>query len=385
MNAVGELFRSARQQRNLSIDEVSKLTKIGVRVIESIEHGNFQSLPPTYMRSFVRTYSQFLHIPEPEINLGDKPDAQRFQPQHTEQVSPLSMPENVFTPSYFSDQKRRNQRILTSIYAVVGCLLAVVGYLVWAAPPVARKADDTMLTRPLRIIVEAVKPASMRDTTAITLAQRSDSMILEARAVENAWLSIVMDKKRTDQLTMEAGKIYRWSAARSFSFSLGNAGGVAFSLNGRAIEQFGEKGVVVRDVRIVRDALRGTTISSSSNPALARILEAPTGGSNPATTPPATNSAQASSSVTSSPTPSANDASAKTTPNISNTALSTSPPIASASTVKSDSVKVRPRIVSNRPKQPTKILIDPVTAPLPPPKLPTTVFKPVDNKTVKNN
>jgi cytoskeleton protein RodZ len=380
MNAVGEIFRSARQQRNLSIDEVSKLTKIGVRVVESIEHGNFQALPPTYMRSFVRTYSQFLNIPEPELHLGDKPEAERFQAKHTEQISPLAMPENVFTPAYFSDSKRRNQRILASIYGVVGCLLAVVGYLVWIAPHVPKKADDTILTRPLRILAEAVKPSSLRDSAAISFVQNSDSMILEARAIENAWLSIVMDKKRTEQFTMEAGKIYRWSAARSFSFSLGNAGGVSFTLNGRTLEQFGEKGVVVRDIRISRDAARGTVISSSSNPALARILEAVpnqtvsnqtvSNQSVPSTNPQNVNSSPPSSS--SSPS-SSNIASPNTAATLNQSAL-----------VKGDSVKPRPRLV-NRSKPQQKTLIDPVVPTLAPPKLPTTVFKPVDGKTGRNN
>ncbi len=376
MNAVGEIFRSARQQRNLSIDEVSKLTKIGVRVIESIEHGNFQALPPTYMRSFVRTYSQFLNVPEPELHLGDKPEAERFQAQHTEQVSPLAMPENVFTPAYFSDSKRRNQRILASIYGVVGCLLAVVGYLVWAAPPVPKKADDTILTRPLRILAEAIKPSSVRDSAAISFVQNSDSMILEARAIENAWLSIVMDKKRTEQFTMEAGKIYRWSAARSFSFSLGNAGGVSFTLNGRTLEQFGEKGVVVRDVRISRDAARGTVISSSSNPAIARILEA---APNQAAQNQSTSSANPSNTNSS---PTATSPSSPVSPNTASP--NTAAALHQTALAKGDSAKPRPRLV-NRSKPQQKTLIDPVMPTLAPPKLPTTVFKPVDGKTGRNN
>jgi len=398
MNAVGETFRSARQQRNLSIDEVSKLTKIGVRVIESIEHGNFQALPPTYMRSFVRTYSQFLNIPEPELNLGDAPDAKRFQPQQTEQVSPLAMPENVFTPAYFSDQKRRNKRILAALYSVVGVLLAAVGFLVWTAPPVAPKPDDTMLTRPLRIIAEAVKPPSMRDTTAVAFVQSSDSMILEARALENAWLSIVMDRKRTDQFTMEAGKTYRWSAAKSFSFSLGNAGGVVFSLNGRELERFGETGVVVRDVRIQRDAVRGTTINSSSNPALSRILEAApqqnTAQQNPSAQPgsqqPSVSQGTSAQGATPTTVPNSTQTIAVTKANETTTSPAKTALVAASSAptssngAKLDSAKPRPRFVS-RPKPQTKVLIDPVLPPLPAPKIPTTVMKPLDNKSGKNN
>jgi hypothetical protein len=170
---------------------------------------------------------------------------------------------------------------------------------------------------------------------------------------------------------MEAGKIYRWSAARSFSFSLGNAGGVSFTLNGRTLEQFGEKGVVVRDVRISRDAARGTVISSSSNPAIARILEA------------APNQAAQNQSISS-----ANPQNTNSSPTAASPSSSVSPNTATtlnaAALAKGDSLKPRPRFV-NRSKPQQKTLIDPVMPTLAPPKLPTTVFKPVDGKTGRNN
>jgi transcriptional regulator with XRE-family HTH domain len=349
MNAIGEIFRSARQHRNLSIDEVSKLTKIGARVIEAIEHGNFHVLPPTYMRSFIRTYSQFLEIPEPDgIELGDKPEDRRFEPQNTQLRSPLEMPENVFTPAYFSDQKRRNKRILTTIYSVVGCLLAIVGYLVWSAPPVPQRADDTVITRPLRILAEAVNPSVLFDSVAarFTPPIASDSMILEARVSEDSWISLVIDKKRTEQFTMEAGRTYRWAASKSFSFSLGNAGGTAFTLNGKALESFGPSGAVVRNIRIARDAARGTLLSSSSNPSLARVLEPPPG-------------------ATQQGVPAAG------------LALPSGQTAASAQTAaQSDTAKPRPRL---RPKPQPRVLIDPVVPTVQPPKPTTTTYKPLDN------
>jgi cytoskeleton protein RodZ len=383
MQSIGEQFRVARQQRNLSIDEVSRLTKIGVRLIDAIEQGNFRSLPPTYMRSFVRTYAAFLDIPEPlDIPSDEAVHPQRFQPQMTEQISPLSMPANVFTPGYFSDQRIRNKRILATIYTVVACLLTIVGYLILTAPPVPRKADDTALTRPLRIIVEAIKPgstslslSSLRDSSMGRALQNADSMVLEARAIESVWINVVMDKRRTDQQTLEAGKTYRWGAEKVFSLSVGNAGGVYFTLNGRPLQQFGAKGFVIRDIRITRDAVRGEFINASNTPAIVRNLNSPL---TPASGQPTSRiSSQISSEISS-------QAQARTPPKTFGSISNTNAPVNAAqspapnSTSRADSASmsapVRTRF-SFRRKPVRKTLIDPVIPNFAPPN--PTAFKPL--------
>jgi cytoskeleton protein RodZ len=353
----GETFRSARQQRNLSIDEVSKRTKIGVRVIESIESDNLQALPPAYMRSFVKTYSQFLNIPEPDLSLGEKPLAERFQPHETEFTSPLSMPKDVFTPAYFSDQSVRTKRLLTIIYSSVGFLIAIAGYLVLAAPKVPRKADDTMLTRPLRIIAETIKPGSTLDSTTIARQVGSDSLVLEAHANENVWMNVVMDKKRSEQITLEAGKTYRWSAEKQLALALGNAGGATFILNGRPLEQFGQKAEVVRDIRITRDAMRREVISSSNNPTIIRNIDGSIAqaAATQLATQAAAQTALASASNTSSP----------------------------ATTVATDSLKSRPRLVIRRREMPK--LISPVVPEITPPKPQYGTVKAPTTNPIKNN
>ena len=376
MTSNGEIFRNARQQRNLSIDEVARRTKIGVRVIEAIESDNFQALPPTYMRSFVKTYSQFLNVPEPEISLGEVKIEARFQPQHTELASPLSMPENVFTPGYFSDQSARNKRILTIIYSTVGCLIAIAGYLILASPKVPRKADDTLITRPLRIIAETIKPGSTLDSASLARQMNTDSLVLEAHAEESVWMNVVMDKRRSEQITLEAGKTYRWSAEKLLALSLGNAGGATFTLNGRPLQKFGQTGEVVRDVRIMRDAMRREVISSSNSPTIIRNIDGSIAQQA---------ALQASSTPNTSPS---NSGASSSTPPQPNTTSQSSPTLASTSKitvdgVKSDSTKPRPRMSSRRKDTPK--VISPVVPAITPPKPQMGKIQPPGTDPVKNN
>src|SRR5688572_22930192 len=52
---VGTQLRTAREQRGLSLDDLSKQTKLKVSVLQALEEGNVDALPPpSYVRGYVR-------------------------------------------------------------------------------------------------------------------------------------------------------------------------------------------------------------------------------------------------------------------------------------------------------------------------------------------
>lgn len=63
MKKTGQLLKETREKQGISINAVSAATKIGVKVLESIEAGDLSELPPkTFVRGFVQTYAMFLKI-----------------------------------------------------------------------------------------------------------------------------------------------------------------------------------------------------------------------------------------------------------------------------------------------------------------------------------
>lgn len=63
MKQTGELLRKARENKGVSITQVSLATKINPKTIEAIEAGDLENLPPkSFLRGFVRSYAQFLNI-----------------------------------------------------------------------------------------------------------------------------------------------------------------------------------------------------------------------------------------------------------------------------------------------------------------------------------
>jgi len=61
--SVGEILRTTREARKLSVEQVNRETKISVQTIRAIEEDDFGAFPSeTYVKGFVRTYSEFLGL-----------------------------------------------------------------------------------------------------------------------------------------------------------------------------------------------------------------------------------------------------------------------------------------------------------------------------------
>lgn len=63
MKITGELLRSERMKKNLTVQDVSSSLKLSPRTITAIESGDLSQLPAkTFVRGFVRSYSDYLKL-----------------------------------------------------------------------------------------------------------------------------------------------------------------------------------------------------------------------------------------------------------------------------------------------------------------------------------
>lgn len=63
MKITGELLKSERTQKNLTVQDVSFSLKLSPKIITAIENGDTDNLPAkTFIRGFVKSYAQFLKI-----------------------------------------------------------------------------------------------------------------------------------------------------------------------------------------------------------------------------------------------------------------------------------------------------------------------------------
>lgn len=68
MKTVGQIIRAARQKRNLSVDQLSSLTKIDARYISALEEDLYHRLPSeTFTKGFIRNLCQRLDLNSNEL------------------------------------------------------------------------------------------------------------------------------------------------------------------------------------------------------------------------------------------------------------------------------------------------------------------------------
>lgn len=68
MVILGEKLQEAREQKGLSLEEISKDTKIKAEFLKYIEEGDYTKLPSaSYAQGFIRNYIKYLGLPEREM------------------------------------------------------------------------------------------------------------------------------------------------------------------------------------------------------------------------------------------------------------------------------------------------------------------------------
>jgi hypothetical protein len=77
-------------------------------------------------------------------------------------------------------------------------------------------------------------------------------LVLEVEAVERAWVMVQADHDPSQEVMLSPGERVRWSADQRLTLTLGNAGGVRISLNGKLQGPYGGSGKVIKDLTFTR-------------------------------------------------------------------------------------------------------------------------------------
>ncbi|MGZ9584568.1 helix-turn-helix domain-containing protein [Paenibacillus marinisediminis] len=88
MSELGQMLKSARIEKGLSLDDVQEATKIRKRYLEAIEEGDYKVLPGSfYVRAFVKTYAETVGLNPDDVLQYYRNDIPTAEPEKT--IEPL--------------------------------------------------------------------------------------------------------------------------------------------------------------------------------------------------------------------------------------------------------------------------------------------------------
>jgi cytoskeletal protein RodZ len=122
-------------------------------------------------------------------------------------------------------------------------------------PPPAPTPGQPAKSTPQNAVPEPVRlgntPAAGAGTAPVAKAESGGApQRLIIRAVEPSWIRVQTDDGRVVEELLAAGASREWTTERRFVVTIGNAGGVEVTLNGKALPSLGGKGTVIQRLEL---------------------------------------------------------------------------------------------------------------------------------------
>lgn len=284
MSGFGERLRRQREMRGVSLEEISKSTKIGTRSLKAIEDEDFEKLPGgIFNKGFVRAYAHFLGLDEEQI-VGDFKEAwNAYEAERTPQVP--AVPEQEAKPSssgwgwisvliivfaglggWYGYQRMHAPETAapeaaapqtsqpdtstpSSVSNVNQNPPAAQPPSSPASPPVQNgnpshsSTADKLLPKPKTTASGGSTEGSLSKPPASTASPSKSqpaAIRLQVFAREDSWLSVSADGKDLGQGILRAQKTRSIRAQKEVRLKIGNLGGVEISFNGQPVTLDGQ-------------------------------------------------------------------------------------------------------------------------------------------------
>ncbi|GMT47585.1 MAG: XRE family transcriptional regulator [bacterium] len=236
---LGEYLRKHREEANLSLKEISLITRIRCEYLKALENEEFEKIPgEVFVRGYIKEFLKTISIePSEAIRLYSE---QKKASLAAEKPLPPP-PKTRFSPQVF-------------LYPIVVLLIVVpmimlYSYIKSPGDLAGKVKRESNIDRVVTMIPNPVAPAE---------ADYTNKHVLEIRAMEDTWIFLKIDDNLSYSMILKPGQKRIWTGDRKFFLKVGNAGGIKLTFDGRELGAPGKRGHVVKlilpqDIKEIRD------------------------------------------------------------------------------------------------------------------------------------
>jgi transcriptional regulator with XRE-family HTH domain len=236
MASFGENLRRERELRGVDLHEMAEATKISIRFLQALEQDRVDVLPGgIFPRAFVRQYGKCLGL-DPERLVAE------FVFEYGGEAAPHRAPADVV----HVDRSNRGWVIAAGAVLLAA---AIAGWMMWSrpAPEAAALTPAPPSLAPPTFPQDRVYPPPVESSPVPA------GVVVALVVRKRSWVEAKVDGATVLNRIIEEGEAHRLEARSAVTLSLGNAGGVEYTLNGRPGAPLGREGEVRRNVVITAD------------------------------------------------------------------------------------------------------------------------------------
>lgn len=258
---VGIIFKETRVARKISLEEVSKHTKIHINILKMIEADEFKSLGAVYSKSFLKLYAEYLNLDrdalirrfEAEQKLDEFSGGKKLKIPEEQQIGGIVQ----FPVEWFKKigalLKNENMKYVVVIILFFLFIVGVRKFFGGMKPSKQLAVATQTLDQKSSGKEETPEVPKKADT--LSKRKTNEKIVLVVRAKQKCWLQVKVDGKIAFQSILTEGAAESWEAKSKIELWLGNAGGVELELNGKLLETIGRPGQTLKNVVVTRDGL----------------------------------------------------------------------------------------------------------------------------------
>ena len=238
--SIGAQLRASREARGLTLDAVSRTTRVQPRILAAIERDDVAAVPPRpFGRGFVRAYAAEMGLDAEQIT---HEYFARFAPQPAAvEVAPSARPASPGVRSH------------AWIYGVGVAGLAVgiaLAFLARTPGPASEAAS------PPPAPTAGTSGSAPADESVATVSRPTDAaapaaapLTIDFSPQRPVWVTASADGHREIYRILTPGAPTRLTASREITIRVGDAGAMTWRINGRVVGPMGRSGQV-RDLRV---------------------------------------------------------------------------------------------------------------------------------------
>jgi cytoskeletal protein RodZ len=248
MAQLGEMLRSAREAKGVSLAQAEAATMIKRVYLQALEDDDHTLLPgAVYTKGFLRNYATYLgldpnhvlsayHREYPELS-QDIVAPSAIKPHGTSQLitgGTLASAVLVLVIAFFSVYVYRQVQAFRQASPAASTADAV-------ATPTAIPPTPTALAVAAVSIPSTATPAPQPTATPVLNAAQ-----VTAKVNQDAWMQVQIDGQTAFEGVLKAGQTQTWTGKDDVFLWVGNAGGVNVTFNGTDLGALGAAGQVVK-------------------------------------------------------------------------------------------------------------------------------------------